>query len=134
MKISILSALFSIFLFQSCKETSSQNLEIDNNGIYDFNSIIIGDTVKHTFTISNNSDHQVTIEGIQPICACTVTKISSRVIQSDGEVKLEATYVSRKNEVGEVKKIVAVRTDGPQKLILLCLQGQVIASRPTDKL
>ncbi|MDE6143552.1 MAG: DUF1573 domain-containing protein [Muribaculaceae bacterium] len=66
--------------------------EVTPTATFDFGKITPGDTVRHRFSLYNNSPDTLRIKDIETSCECTTAKISSYMIPPDTEYCLDISF------------------------------------------
>jgi hypothetical protein len=77
---------------------------------WDFGGVKEGEILVHTFVYKNDSQNVLNINDLQTSCSCTVSEVSSRVIQPGGSVEIKVS-VDSAGRKGEIKQYVYVVTD-----------------------
>lgn len=81
---------------------------------HDFGAVASGQTVSHTFRLTNAGDGPLRIERVETACGCTtVASIDGRIIEPGDELTLPVE-LSLKGRHGAQRKQITVHTDDPQ--------------------
>jgi hypothetical protein len=93
---------------------------------YDFGEVEEGVEITYTYVFENIGTETVTIERVQPACACTITPGWDRMVAPGEKGKIPVIYKTPRLN-GEITKVIFVKTNIPeQRSILLTLKGKVI--------
>jgi glutaredoxin-related protein len=82
--------------------------------VWDFDTIMQGESVSHTFEIENLGDAQLIIEKLKRSCGCIVTSISSKTIEPGEKSSLRITFDSQGRK-GRQKKHVYINSNDPDE-------------------
>lgn len=90
---------------------------------YDFGKVWAGETVNHTFELTNLSEHVLEIRGVTTACGCTTADKWDKQVQP-GQVWNLDTKLSTTGTRGPIHKTITVKTDDPNRQeILFVLKG-----------
>ena len=106
--------------------SAAPQISVDNS-IYNFGSVLEGDSVTHTFILTNVGDETLVIGWVRASCGCTATILSKKTLVPGESVALETTL--RTNGYGgrTISKSITVKSNdlGNPELIL-SLTGTVL--------
>ena len=129
-------ALAGLFLLASLPNFSSkahsdnfwyetEDEVIINKTIHDFGTISeSGDSVKATFTLTNNSKVPIVITTVQPSCGCTASEWTKSPIAPGKTGNVVATF-GPKNRPGAFEKSVNIFTTGNPDRFTVWIKGTV---------
>ena len=106
--------------------TAAPQISVDSS-IYNFGSVLEGDSVPHTFILTNVGDEMLVIEWVRASCGCTATILSKKTLAPGESISLETTL--RTNGYGgrTISKSITVKSndlDNPE--LILSLTGTVL--------
>lgn len=107
---------------------SSGPIQFDKT-VYDFGKVTVADgPLNATFTLTNNSEEELTILVVVSSCGCTQVSWTKETIQPGGKGEVKATY---SNDEGPYPfdKTLSVYTTADKKPLLLHLKGDVIPAK-----
>ena len=120
-------AIFLVFIFSLSFAKAELSVKADSP-IHDFGTIREGDSITHTFQITNRSDQPLLIKSIIPGCGCVRVKYSQDAILPGVGVLVAVTFLSE-GFSGPVRTAIRIALDSPQiSHIDLVLQGNVRAA------
>ena len=119
--------IFLIFSISILFFSSGHCLEEKNDpNTWDFSRVEEGKSVKHTFTLKNDTDKTLAIKGVDTSCGCTASKINKRTLKPKESLEIEVSFNS-KGYSGEVKQFVYVNTDDiDNPVIRLIIKAEVV--------
>lgn len=92
---------------------------------YDFGKAWAGDTVTHTFELTNPSDRVLGIRGVTTSCGCTTTGNWQRQVEPARVWTLDVTLATAHRR-GTLRKTVTVNTDDPDRpQAFFVLKGEI---------
>ena len=95
--------------------------------LYNFGSIVQGDTVLHTFVFENVGTEPLKILSARGSCGCTVPKYSHDEIAPGAKGEVQVKFNSA-GKMGNQNKTVTLMTNAPDKKpIILTIRGTVTA-------
>jgi len=98
---------------------------------YDFGSALEGETVVHTFVLTNTGDAVLEIEQVRPSCGCTATILSQRTLDPGDSVELRASLHTDGYGGYKISKSITVLSNDPEHPeVLLQLTGMIIEQHP----
>ncbi len=117
----LLAAPVLLFLF-SCsyaQEKADPALAAQDEARYtwNFGKVKKDETLKHTFSLANDSNATLNIKNVQTSCGCTAVEIKNKVLLPGETTELEVK-VEVKGYAGEVKQYVFVYTDNLDNPVL----------------
>ena len=145
MKKSILIlAVFSAFIFTSCKDDASKKVKEENvaaaadrdkntgkfpvmqfeETVYDFGTIDQGTNVEHRFTFTNTGDAPLVIVDAKSSCGCTVPEKPKDPIAPGKNGQIKVKYDT--NRVGPIRKTVTVYSNATEPIKALKIKGEVL--------
>lgn len=107
-------------------EALAPKVEVENGREYDFGSMDVGDTLRHTFHIRNVGKAPLSLKLIRTTCKCAVGELTSDVIQPDssGDVTLEWTA---KEYQSEYRQGATIQSNDPNnEILILSVTGRVV--------
>lgn len=110
-------------MFLSCNKDNTARIDVNkeiNLGI-----IEIGDTIKKSFLIKNNSSVDLKIKAIKSSCGCTVAKLKDSIIKENQSTNLEVELIAAKNKVGKIKNSIVIEANTNPVFTVLYLKGSV---------
>ena len=99
------------------KVSSPQEAQDDPRFVWDFGKVKKAETLKHTFTLPNDSRYTLKIKNVQTSCGCTAADIKNKILRPGENIELEVK-VKLAGYKGEVKQYVFVYTDSLDNPIL----------------
>lgn len=125
--IFILSTLFSSFVFA---QLIQPKLVLQQNN-FDFGDIKQGETVSHTFVLTNNGGDLLKITDVKASCGCTAAKPEKSELAPGESTNLVVTFNSA-GRMGKQTKTVRVYTNDPQNPeMVLTIQCNIVL--PTEQ-
>ncbi|MDD2335370.1 MAG: DUF1573 domain-containing protein [Geobacteraceae bacterium] len=119
--VTMLAALLSL----TVPALADPQFTFDKN-VYDFNIVIQGKPVEHSFTFRNTGNAPGTITRVASSCGCTVANISDKVI-APGKTGTIKTSFDSSDFTGPVTKEVFVYLGNQQKpAYILTMKGVVV--------
>lgn len=127
-----LSLVLLIFIF-ACNQNdeNSQKVNPDDttkveftDKVFDFGTIIQGESVKHTYKFKNTGNKPLVINEVHSSCGCTVPSYSDEPIkpQSDGFIKVTFNSAGKS---GNQYKVVTIVTNTNPDVNELVIKGTV---------
>ena len=93
--------------------------------VYNFGTIIQGDTIEHTFTFKNIGTEPLKITSARGSCGCTVPSYSSEAIAPGGKGEVFVRFKSA-GKRGKQNKTVTLLTNAvDRKPVVLSIRGTV---------
>ncbi len=93
--------------------------------VYDFGTIVQGDTVEHTFIFENIGTEPLKITSARGSCGCTVPSYSSEAIAPGGKGEVFVRFKSA-GKRGKQNKTVTLMTNAVErKPVILSIRGTV---------
>lgn len=91
--------------------------------IFNFGTVEDSQTIRHLFVLRNQGSQPIHILGVQSSCGCTLTQVSSEVIEPGAEVHL-AVELSLAGQKGEIAKWITVESNDPEcPMLSLRMEG-----------
>ena len=126
-KLAVLSVFILIgftSLGQEVQLKTGPKIEFDNK-VFDFGSIVQGDTVEHTFVFENIGTEPLKITSARGSCGCTVPSYSNEAIAPGGAGEVFVRFKSA-GKRGKQNKTVTLFTNAiDRKPVILSLRGTV---------
>jgi hypothetical protein len=109
--------MLSILAFTLCQAAavrdpgeSIKSSEMPKDGfVYNFGEVQEGETLKHSFTLKNETDQPMLINDITTSCGCTVSRVQKKDLAPGEGTSLEVTF-SSEGYSGETTQYVYVHT------------------------
>ncbi|WP_163398327.1 DUF1573 domain-containing protein [Flavobacterium fluviatile] len=108
----------------SIEKLKLSEVEIKKN-IFDFGSINIGDTVNHSFIITNISERKFIIDTVGTSCGCTMTSFTKDSVERYHSAKINVTFIAEKNSSGKISKSIVVSDNSSKGFHTFYLKGKV---------
>ena len=106
--------------------------ETDKKYTWDFGKANVGDILKHTFTLKNESKKTLNIKGVNTTCGCTTSKVKQTVLKPGESTDIEVKF-NPKGYFGPVEKFIYVNTDDLDKpVIRLIIKADVVKQDNTE--
>lgn len=123
--INIVNKILSLvaIALMSINTANAQDLKI-TSPIYDCGQVSFRSPVTTTFTLHNNTSHNVKIKEILTSCGCTKAVPSATTVESGQDVTISATYDAK--QLGHFQKDLWVYQEGSAKPIELSIRGVVV--------
>jgi Protein of unknown function (DUF1573) len=121
------SFLFAFFLYSSMifAQLFQPKLVLQQNS-FDFGDIKQGETVSHTFVISNNGGDLLKISNVQASCGCTAAAPEKNELAPGESTNLTVKFNSSGRQ-GMQKKTVKIFTNDPQNPeMVITINGNVV--------
>lgn len=83
-----------------------------------------GDTAEFNFVISNEGDHNLILNNVEPECHCTIANWEKSAIKPGESTMITATYDT--SYPGHFQKLVTVEANTPDSPFILILRGNVV--------
>lgn len=132
-KLMIIMLVFSTIQLAKAQEESVKTgpmMEFKEK-LYNFGTIVQGDTVLHTFVFENVGTEPLKILAARGSCGCTVPKYSKEEIAPGAKGEVQVKFNSA-GKMGNQNKTVTLTTNAADKKpIILTIRGTV-AARTTD--
>lgn len=128
--IFILLVLFSFSCKDNNQNTDNTNLSADitsiefENTVFDFGSIVEGETVTYVFNFTNTGDAPLVINNVRSSCGCTVPAYSKEPLNPGEDGFIKVTFNSSGKQ-GSQYKIVTVTTNTDPTDTELVVKGEV---------
>lgn len=130
LKTAVLFLLMLVFKFSAfCQYDSlSARISLDELGVVDFDTIVEGDTIRHTFWFTNSGGSDLKIKQAWPSCGCTMPTYTDEVIKPGSRGKIDVEFHSA-GLTGQVEKYIIVINNGPEvqprfKVVILTAKQQ----------
>jgi hypothetical protein len=109
------------------EKASAPKIEFSEN-TFEFQEIKQGETVEHTFTITNNGKSDLIIRKVKASCGCTAVSPEDRVIAAGGTTTMKVIFNSA-GKVGKQNKTITVISNDPaHSRSILWVKGTVTQS------
>ncbi len=127
-----LSLVLLIFIF-ACNQNDKNSQEINpddttkvefTDKVFDFGTIIQGESVKHTYKFKNTGNKPLVINEVHSSCGCTVPSYSDEPIKPQSEGFIKVTFNSA-GKSGNQYKVVTIVTNTNPDLNELVIKGTV---------
>ncbi|MBN9284887.1 MULTISPECIES: DUF1573 domain-containing protein [unclassified Flavobacterium] len=119
--------VIAICYIGKCREWNNvfslSNATIEVVNTFDFESMHLKDTLKHTFLIKNTSDNVLNIVAVHSNCGCTITSFSREKIKKGESAEIAVTFVPQ--QVGRAEKSIVVEANTAPPYTVLSLHGIV---------
>jgi len=109
---------------------AAPRLDVDEPA-FDFGSVLEGETVTHSFVLTNTGDALLVIQQARASCGCTATFLSKKTLAPGESLALETSL--RTNGYGgrTINKTVVVKSNDPDDPeVILSLTGTVLEGNP----
>ncbi len=94
--------------------------------VFNFGTVFQGETVRHTFIVSNSGDAPLTIDKVNSSCGCTAALVSAKVLAARATGELQTSFDSTRFR-GDVSKTVYLYTNDPARPVAqLEIKGKVL--------
>jgi hypothetical protein len=107
---------------------TSNNFNIVDNIVYDFNTCSKSDDLTYTFVYKNTTQIPLTIKAIGSSCGCTsassTSQLNKDVIKPNEELKITLTYVDKRQ--GEFTKQAYVYYNEVPNITTLTIKGNIL--------
>lgn len=126
----VLVLLATSLAFMTVAGHATPRLVVDESP-FDFGTVLEGETVTHSFVLTNAGDLLLVIQQARASCGCTATFLSKRTLTPGESVSLETTL--RTNGYGgrTISKTVTVKSNDPDNPeLILGLVGTVLKENP----
>ncbi|MBN1900627.1 DUF1573 domain-containing protein, partial [Candidatus Sumerlaeota bacterium] len=93
--------------------------------VWEFEKVVEGKDVLHSFIIKNQGDETLNIENIRGSCGCTVAKSEKKVLEPGEQTEIKTTF-NTAGRVGKQSKYIYVHTNDPEnKMFKLTISGEI---------
>lgn len=104
---------------------SGPELQVDS--IVDLGIISEGDSVSHTFTLTNTGDQTLIINEIEVTCTCLSTELSMTSILAGQEASI-VVWFNTEGKMGRQHKLVALKTNALEPVTMLSIMAEIVPS------
>ena len=102
-----------------------------SEGSFKFGKIEQNKPVTHVFTFTNNGAKPAVIEFATAECGCTTPEYSKEPVLKGKNSTVKVTYNAA--ALGTFIKLVTIKFAGVNDPIILTIEGEVVAAKPTAK-
>lgn len=102
-----------------------------SEGSFKFGKIEQNKPVTHVFTFTNNGSKPAVIEFASAECGCTTPEYSKEPVLKGKNSTIKVTYNAA--ALGTFSKRVTIKFAGVNDPVILTIEGEVVAAKPTAK-
>lgn len=124
-KFKIVGFLLIVALCVSCKKSLPDFALLETEKEFDFGTITLNDTVKHTFKIKNISDLPLKISEIGTSCGCTGAIVSDSIVEKNEFAEIEVQFIPKKEQMGKIANSIVIEANTNPPFTTLYLNGIV---------
>jgi hypothetical protein len=103
----------SVHLASSNKDSVYAEMKVDKE-VHDFGRLTAGDTVSHTYTITNTGNKDLVIERVAAACGCTVASFQTTPVKPGESTEVSVNFDTTDKEGFQVKSITVVTNATPR--------------------
>lgn len=96
-----------------------------NNKNYDFGAVKIGDTIKHTFYLTNLSNQVLRVKKVATSCGCSIVNKIDSTANINQKIKIDLQFVPKKEQIGFVTNSLVVELNSNPPFQVFKLKGIV---------
>lgn len=124
-KLKIVGLLILLTVFVGCKKSQPEFALLETDKEFDFGSITLKDTIKHTFKIKNISNLPLKISEIGTSCGCTGAIVSDSIIEKNEFAEIKVQFIPKKEQIGKITNSIVIEANTNPPFTTIYLNGIV---------
>ena len=111
-RLTVSATIEEDFASMTAEQKANAPKIVFSENTFEFEEIKQGETVEHTFTITNEGKSDLIIRKVQASCGCTAVSPEDRVVAAGGTTTMKVIFNSA-GKVGKQNKTITVITNDP---------------------
>lgn len=128
-RFKIVGLIIILTVFVGCKKSQPEFALLETEKEFDFGTITLKDTVKHTFKIKNISEISLKISEIGTSCGCTGAIVSDSIIEKNEFAEIEVQFIPKKEQIGKITNSIVIEANTNPPYTTLYLNGSVSGNK-----
>jgi hypothetical protein len=111
-RLTVSATIEEDFASMSAEQKANAPQIVFSESTFEFEEIKQGETIEHTFTITNEGKSELIIRKVQASCGCTAVTPKDRVVAAGGSTTMKVIFNSA-GKVGKQNKTITVISNDP---------------------